>query len=415
MTDAQQILRSIEGRKNQGAGITRFREYLHTLQDPQLAFPTIHIAGTNGKGSTCNYLRSVFENAGYRVGTFTSPYLEAHYDRIRINDQWISEVDFVAYYERYHEEWENWGFGAFEIDTIIALLYFRDQGVDIALIEAGIGGRYDCTNVVCPLLCIITNIGKDHMDRLGDSYAQIAWQKGGIIKTGIPLICGEQRAEALTVLRRICEEQGSDFIPVSIPQEVNYDEDGLNYVAAGLTLHLACKAFYQVANSACALAALKLCQNRFHYAISDQHIQIGLAQAKWKGRFELMWDHPQIIIDGAHNEDGIRALCDSLRSMQAVRILFAALKDKQSDAMMTMLCEASDEVWVSEFDHPRCKPMRELAGDFPVQLAPDYRDVIERTLTLADKPLIITGSLYFISVVREYLIERKQASISSME
>lgn len=403
MKRAERILREIESRKNQGAGLERFRSYLHTINDPQNAFFSIHIAGTNGKGSTLNDLRSILQCAGLRVGTFSSPYLEVHYDRIRINDRFIQESKFIDYYDRYHREWYAWGFSSFEIDTLIAFLYFQDQKVDIALIEAGIGGRYDCTNVIHPLISVITNIGMDHMDRLGESHEEIAWQKGGIIKQGIPLVTAEKKPDALAVLRQLCEDNNADLIQTEEGKQIVSDLHGIRYQYQGLPIVLAQPALYQIENSACAIECAWLCQKRYRYPITNEHIREGLAKAIWKGRFEIMREEPMIIIDGAHNEDGIRALCKSIQAIGKVRILFAALKDKDTDAMMKQLCDICDDVWVSEFDNPRCKAAEALAGNFPVHIMKDYRQMIELTLHDDQTPLIITGSLYFISIVRQYL------------
>ena len=408
MKYADQILREIEGRRNQGAGLDRFASYLHTIDDPQDAYPSIHIAGTNGKGSTLNDIRSILQYAGYRVGTFSSPYLEVHYDRIRINDHFIEEQDFIRYYDRYHREWQKWGFSSFEIDTLICFLYFKDQKVDIALIEAGIGGRYDCTNVIRPLISVITNIGMDHMDRLGNSYADIAWQKGGIIKDGIPLVTAEKKPEVLAVLKQICEEKRADLIQTAEGEQIVFDLCGIQYQYKDLQVALAQPALYQIDNSACAIEAAKLCKERYHYPITNTQIQKGLATAIWKGRFEIMSEDPMIIIDGAHNEDGIRALCESIQAMGNVRILFAALKDKDSDAMMKLLCDTCEDIWISEFDDPRCQRAEVLAGDFPVHIEKDYRHVINMAKQDPNSSLIITGSLYFISRVRQYLIEQSQ-------
>ena len=410
MKRSKVVLKEIEARRNQRKGIANFEAYLHTINDIHKRLTCIHIAGTNGKGSTLNDIRSVLQLAGYRVATFTSPYLETHYDRIRINDECISEESFLNYYDTYHQGWYEYGLSAFEIDTVIAFLYFYEQKADICLIEAGIGGRLDCTNVITPLVSVITNIGMDHMEYLGATRSEIAWQKGGIIKANIPTVIGEKHPEAVSVLKDICHKQSSSCTmtgliidPLLINRELHFTYANERYI-------LTQPAYYQGENCACAIEALKILREVYHYSISKNVLHEGLKAASWKGRFEAVWEKPLIIIDGAHNEDGIRALCKTLETMGSVRILFSALKDKETTAMLEMLCTCCNDVTVTEFDFYRCKKAIDLAGRLPVKINPDYQKAIQTAMRDSEEPLIITGSLYFISEVRAYL---KRLSASS--
>lgn len=401
------VLQEIEARRNQKKGIANFEAYLHTINDIHKQLTCIHVAGTNGKGSCVNDLRSVLQEAGYRVGTFTSPYLETHYDRIRINDEFIGEEAFLSYYDRYHQGWYDYGLSAFEIDTVIAFLYFYEQKVDICIIEAGIGGRYDCTNVIHPLLSVITGIGLDHMDYLGDTIESIAWQKGGIIKPDTPAVINEQRAEALSVLKSIADSLNASMILTKPIEHAQIYQDQLTFTYDQEQFTLSQPAYYQAENGACAIEALRILSKQYHYQISEAALLNGLKKANWKGRFEKVWEKPLVIIDGAHNEAGIQALCETLQTMGKVRILFSALKDKETDSMLKALCECSSDVTVSEFDFYRCKKAAALAGDFPVQIEPDYQKAIQTALHDGETPLIITGSLYFISEVRAYFKQLK--------
>lgn len=400
MKSNDEILQEIEGRRNQGAGIENFRSYLSTIGNPHKALTCIHIAGTNGKGSTLNYIRAMLQCAGYRIATFSSPYLETHYDRIRINDECIEEAVFRKYYEQYHEGWYAYGLGSFEIDTAIAFSYFHDQNVDLCIIETGIGGRYDCTNVITPLVSVITNIGKDHMDRLGDTVEKIAWQKGGIIKPQVPLVTSERKQECLDVFQTLCDEHRSKLIKTIETTPSFHSPTCIEFLYRELAITLTQGALYQIDNCACAIEAIVQIQNRF--PISEESIIKGCELAQWKGRFETVCTSPQVIIDGAHNEEGIQALVNSLQDFERVRILFSALKDKDTHQMMRILCEASDEVCVTEFPFYRVKPAKELAEDFPVRIDQDYRHAIIEACKNKDIPLIITGSLYFISEVRAF-------------
>lgn len=403
MKRSDAVLREIEARRNQRKGIANFEAYLHTINDIHKQLTCIHVAGTNGKGSCVNDMRSVLQEAGYRVGTFTSPYLETHYDRIRINDEFISEERFLAYYDKYHKSWYEYELSAFEIDTAIAFLYFYEQKIDICIIETGIGGRFDCTNVISPLLSVITGIGMDHMEYLGNTIAAIAWQKGGIIKQSTPVIVNEKKPEALQVLENICKEQNAPLIQTKPIVNPIICDQMLSFTYGNEHFALSQPAYYQAENCACAIEALQVLENQYHYQITHDALLLGLRKANWKGRFEKVWEHPLIIIDGAHNEEGIRALCETIKTMGRVRILFSALKDKATDSMLKALCACSDDVTVSEFSFYRCKKAAELALGFPVTTATDYQKAIQALMSDKQTPLIITGSLYFISEVRAYL------------
>jgi len=404
MSRGAAILKELEGRRSQGRGIENFKNYLETIGNIQQQLVCVHIAGTNGKGSVLNDMRSVLQEAGYRVGTFSSPYLETHYDRIRINDEFIPEEAFLRYYDRCHEGWYAYHLSSFEIDTVIAFLYFYEQKIDICLIEAGIGGRYDCTNVIQPLVSVITNIGRDHMEYLGNTITDIAWQKGGIIKTNTPLVCAEKKAEAYQVLKAICEQQQAPMIETKEIKAIKRQDQELSFYYDRYAVTLTQPAYYQAENCACAIEALQLLTKQYHFHISDQQLLQGLKKAKWKGRFEKVWDHPVVILDGAHNEAGITALKETIQDMGKVRILFSALKDKDTKRMLELLCSCSDEVIVSEFAFMRCQKAKELAKGFPVHIDPDYRHAIQTAMQDQSTPLIITGSLYFISAVRAFFM-----------
>lgn len=401
MSSAKEILTELESRRNKGQGLAHFQAYLDSVDQPQNDLQCIHIAGTNGKGSTLNQLRSILQEAGYRVGTFSSPYLETHFDRIRINDVPISEAAFLAYYERDHEGWFAYDLGSFEIDTAMAFTYFRDQKCDICIIEAGIGGRYDCTNVITPLVSIITNIGKDHMNQLGHTLKEIAWQKAGIIKDQIPLITSEHKQECLQVFEQSCKEHHSQMISTKQANDIDVHLNHIAFVYDGQPMELQ-GARYQIENAACAIEAAQVLKKTYGFHITFEMIQQGLRNAFWKGRFEVVWHDPLVIVDGAHNEEGIQALVESVKAFGKVRVIFSALQDKDTHEMMRLLQTISNDICVSEFPFYRVKPAKELAEDFPVTIDEDYRHAIDKALKNKDVPLLITGSLYFITEVRNY-------------
>lgn len=407
MNRNEQIVKEVEARRNHGCGIDRFRSYLHQIGDPQQSLRCIHVAGTNGKGSTVNFIRSILQEAGYRVGTFTSPYLITHYDRIRINDVNIDAAAFTEYYDRYHQGWYDADLSSFEIDTVIAFLYFADQKVDFAIIEAGIGGRFDCTNVITPLCSVITNIGLDHMNMLGDDLEAIAWQKGGIIKERVPLVTGEKNPSCLRVLADICQEKQASLIPLHPIEQRKRQGNELSYRYDGLNIRLGTAAVYQCENSACALEVCRQLDEQNVIVLHEEQMLSGIKKAHWQGRFETMWEHPLIIIDGAHNEAAMRALCAGIADMGKMKILFAACADKDIDAMLRCLCATPHEVIISEFAYFRCARAETLAARYSLPMVKDYREVIEAALGDPDTPLLITGSLYFISEVRAYLMQRR--------
>lgn len=386
--------------------LSALKEAMEILGNPQFDIPSVHIAGTNGKGSTTNFLRSVLQTAGYRVGTFTSPHLEVHNDRIRINDVFISDAKLLELGNRYHTFIVEHGLTMFEIDTLIAAIYFKEAKIDIALYEVGLGGRLDATNVILPQLCLITNIGMDHMEYLGDTLEAIAGEKAGIIKPDVPLITAENKEECLSVFREVCRKTNSQFEMTYDPVLINSQADAVTFIARGYTITLQGPALYQMKNASLALdAALKLRQ--IGWIINDQDIVSGLANTLWKGRFEVVHRNPTIILDGAHNEHGIQAILSSVQTLpRPVVAVFTALKDKKSQGMLEKLLTVCDKIIVTEFSYYRKAKAVDLAGDLPVEVIVDPLTALREGLRLAKTgSLLITGSLYFISDVRNIYLK----------
>ena len=387
-------------------GLSALKEAMEILGNPQFDIPSVHIAGTNGKGSTTNFLRSVLQTAGYRVGTFTSPHLEVHNDRIRINDIFISDAKLLELANRYHTFIVEHGLTMFEIDTLIAAIYFKEAKIDIALYEVGLGGRLDATNIILPQLCLITNIGMDHMEYLGDTLEAIAGEKAGIIKADVPLITAENKEECLSVFREVCRQTNSQFEMTYDPVLINSQADAVTFIARGYTITLQGPALYQMKNASLALdAALKLRQ--IGWIINDQDIVSGLANTLWKGRFEVVHRNPTIILDGAHNEHGIQAILSSVQTLpRPVVAVFTALKDKKSQGMLEKLLQVCDKIIVTEFSYYRKAKAVDLAGNLPVEVIVDPLTALREGLRLAKTgSLLITGSLYFISDVRNIYLK----------
>lgn len=387
-------------------GLSALKEAMEILGNPQFDIPSVHIAGTNGKGSTTNFLRSVLQTAGYRVGTFTSPHLEVHNDRIRINDIFISDAKLLELANRYHTFIVEHGLTMFEIDMLIAAIYFKEAKIDIALYEVGLGGRLDATNVILPQLCLITNIGMDHMEYLGDTLEAIAGEKAGIIKADIPLITAENKEECLSVFREVCRQTNSQLEMTYDPVLINSQADAITFIARGYTITLQGPALYQMKNASLALdAALKLRQ--IGWIINDQDIVSGLANTLWKGRFEVVHRNPTIILDGAHNEHGIQAILSSVQTLpRPIVAVFTALKDKKSQGMLEKLLTVCDKIIVTEFSYYRKAKAVDLAGNLPVEVIVDPLTALREGLRLAKTgSLLITGSLYFISDVRNIYLK----------
>jgi len=382
-----------------------FKQCMASLGNPQVKLKCIHVAGTNGKGSTTNYLRSILQEAGYKVGSFTSPHLVVHNDRIRINDENISDERLLEYANQYVDLWEEYDLSMFEIDTLLSFLYFLDEEVDFAVYEVGMGGRLDATNEIQPLVSVITNIGYDHMSYLGNTLELIAGEKAGIVKEEIALFTTEQSLACLAVFQNICDERNSLLFKVEIPNAYFKDEE-YHYEYLDYRVRLKTYASYQISNSVLALAVIDYLVKQGLVKASKEDIEKGLAVGSWKGRFELVSEEPKIILDGAHNEAGIQALIDSIHNLEKpIIVVFSALKDKEYHKMLLALQETVSELIITEFDFYRKALLEDLQEGLEVEGIRDYKNAINYAKNrVGNGTIIITGSLYFISDVRAYLL-----------
>lgn len=309
-------------------GLRNIRALLHAVGDPHRSFPSIHVAGTNGKGSTSSMIAAILSAAGYTVGLYTSPHLVSFHERIRINGTPIDKDALDRYVRLLKKEIRRRHATFFEATTAIAFRYFADQKVDIAVIEAGLGGRLDSTNVITPLVSVITSIGKDHTEILGTTIAAIATEKGGIIKRGKPTVIGPLSTAARNVLRTIARRRHSPLIE-----------------SAGMTIDrsisLELPGAHQRSNAKIAVAAVSLLGEKF--LIGDAAVKQGLEQTRslsgLRARLERIPGKPEVIVDVAHNPDGIRRLVSALRTLRIVRprVIFAVMKDKSYRTMVRLL------------------------------------------------------------------------------
>lgn len=406
---AEDVIAIIEQRKNRGYGLDHFKQYMVSLGNPQNRLRSIHIAGTNGKGSTTNDIRSILQAAGYKVGSFTSPFMITHLDRIRINNQDIREEAFLGITNRYYDSWMEWDLSMFEIDMCIAVFYYLEEQVDFCVFETGLGGRKDATNILQPLVSVITNIGMDHMEFLGDTLEKIAKEKAGIVKEGIDLITAEDKECCLQVFQKHTASAHAQCIKAGEISNIQETADGLSFDYGNVKdVALYGKARYQCRNAALAIEVCLYLQRQGHIRLTEVQLRTGLHQAVWIGRFETISKEPLIILDGAHNADGIHALCETLKQMEDVQVLFSVLKDKNFEAMLQELETVCGEILVVPFYNERALDVRLLEGRKHIHLMESYERAIPHALQKV-KPLVITGSLYFISDVRKYLIEKGYA------
>ncbi|MFN5621673.1 MAG: bifunctional folylpolyglutamate synthase/dihydrofolate synthase [Flavobacteriales bacterium] len=302
---------------------------LELVGNPHEELKTVHIAGTNGKGSTSHMIASALQLAGYKTGLYTSPHLKDFRERIRINGVMIPEGEVVTFVERYHEAWQVIQPSFFEITVALCFWYFKREGVDIAVIETGLGGRLDSTNVIVPEVSVITNIGYDHMNLLGDTIEKIAAEKAGIIKNGTPVVLGAMREEARLVMEETAKRMNAPLLDSSL----------LSHRAIPIS---ALKGLYQNENRATAFLALKTL-NVLGWRLTENHIAEGFERVVeltgLLGRWQQLKEHPLVIADVAHNEDGIHAVLEQIKQTphQHLHFVLGLVGDKDVTRVLKML------------------------------------------------------------------------------
>lgn len=397
-----QVVEFINSQKDRVYSLDNFKRYMDDLGNPQLILDCIHIGGTNGKGSTTNYIKEVLKQAGYKVATFTSPALYSRLDIIRVNDQFIDDKTMVKYANRYVDLWLKYEISMFEIEVFIAIMYFIENNVDIAIFEVGLGGLLDATNIIKPMLAINTNIGLDHVDYLGHDYQSIALNKAGIVKDKIDYLTGETKPECLEVFKEVCKKHHSKLLQVQ-PITNIIDGNNVAYSYRDYDIILDTPALYQIKNSALALEALLYLKEHQLIKFSDDDLLQGMYNAKWPGRFEMVHINPVIIVDGAHNKEGIDAFYECAKKYDHIKIIFSALKDKDYKHMIEKLLQLTDDITICEFEHVRASAAKDLAEGFDVKVQPDYKKAVKEALH-HQGTVFVTGSLYFISKVRNYIL-----------
>ncbi|HFV2668321.1 TPA: folylpolyglutamate synthase/dihydrofolate synthase family protein [Streptococcus pneumoniae] len=412
-------------------GLERMVELLALRGNPHLKLKVLHIGGTNGKGSTIAFLKKMLEKLGLRVGVFSSPYLIHYTDQISINGESISEARLEALMADYQSLLEGesvanlQGTTEFEIITALAYDYFASEQVDVAIMEVGMGGLFDSTNVCQPILTGITTIGLDHVALLGDTLEAIAEQKAGIIKQGMPLVTGRIAPEALAVIDRIAEGKDAPRLAYGTDYQVRHQDsvvtgEVFDYTSAVRQgrFQTSLLGLYQIENAGMAIALLDtFCQEDGRELASNDFLGQALEETSWPGRLEIVSRDPLMILDGAHNPHAIKALLVTLQERFAdyhKEILFTCIKTKALEDMLDLLGAMPDtELTLTHFADSRATDesvLKEAAKSRNLSYQ-DWHDFLEQNVT--DKKeekqtvRIVTGSLYFLSQVRVYLMERK--------
>jgi dihydrofolate synthase / folylpolyglutamate synthase len=393
--------------------------FLELLGNPHRSYPVIHVAGTKGKGSTAALIASALQAAGYRVGFYTSPHLQEYTERIQVNGQSISEsrlVHLVEYVKPYVNDVER--LTTFEITTAIGFLYFAREKVDVAVVEVGLGGRLDATNVVDPLLSVITSLSLDHMSVLGDTLEKIAFEKAGIIKPGRPVVSAIQKSEALQVIEQVAKERDCRLILVG--RDTHYASgthslDGQSLEVwnnQGRRAHLTIPLLgqHQVENAATAFTALQIAAEK-GLIVSDEALRRGFASVRWPGRFEVLRKEPLLIVDSAHNRDSalrLRQALDDYLPGRPVVLLFGASEDKDIEGMFAELMPRVRYVVATQSVHPRAMEagkLVELAGTFgrPAEAVMPLEKALVAALKQAgsDAAVLAAGSLFIAAAVRD--------------
>ncbi|MDD4737522.1 MAG: bifunctional folylpolyglutamate synthase/dihydrofolate synthase [Kiritimatiellae bacterium] len=405
-------------------GLEVIQSLLHELGNPHRTLAVIHVAGTNGKGSVCALLESMLRHAGIKTGLYTSPHLVRLHERFRVNGEEMDDAALCTYLEQMLQADArrctvpgNRPATFFELTTALAFQYFADAGVDLVVLETGMGGRWDATNVIIPLVSVITNVTFDHVAFLGSTLETIAGEKCGILKKGRPAVVGGLVGEALSVLQR---EAGALGVPVIHAEEL-ISIRRLRETAEGQVLHvesgrmaygkltLPLKGDHQIENLAVALAALEETSEVIGWTFDVKKVRKGIAEVHWRGRYECLSEHPRVILDGAHNVAGVESLAATLRheKVGCIGLVCGFLADKDTHRMTERLASVADTCWTVPVDSPRSMNHEELAEQFrsfrvTSEPCENPKQALEKAMSWARKEngtVVVTGSLYLIGEV----------------
>lgn len=395
--------------------IQKIREALDDLGHPERSFPLIHIAGTNGKGSTGTFLASILHEAGYTVGHFSSPHVQDFRERMRINGNNPSENSFITAANTLKEKMpflrNHESLKAFTLQMFASFLLFQQEKVDVAIIEVGIGGRTDPTNVISPSVTMITPIDFDHTARLGNTLSEIAWQKAGIIKKEVPVVIGVQQKEAMDVLLNEASELDAPVFTIDDKTKL-LDESGGSisffYIPTQTVFKTTMGGVYQKDNAACALIAAKL----FAGEIDEKTLQKGIENASIPARLQRIQDHPAIIVDGAHNVHGIRAFVQSRKQVEGSIGIIGMMADKLTDEVLSLWRKAFEKVFfVPVYDERSWDPQKIKEDYFPMDPSvfafDSWQEALQHAKESNPEEIYVMGSFYLAGDVLNALEEKE--------
>ncbi len=399
-------------------GLDNIVALLEHADNPQTAYPSVHVAGTNGKGSVLAFLDAMLRAAGYRTGRFTSPHLLDVTERFLVDGIPISEADLDRHIERFRAISEANGIQTtyFEMVTAIAFEHFKEERVDLALIEVGMGGRFDATNVLTPVATAITPIDLDHMQYLGDTLEKIAGEKAGILKPGVPAVIGETRAPAYDVLIQRAMEIGAPVLTAGREFQCSrpFRNASFRFKSEAWSIDtdaLGLPGDHQVLNAGMATALAQSIQSAFP-RLTARAVQAGLEEARWPCRLERVLDSPPVIIDAAHNPAAFQAIANALpRGI----VVLAVSNDKHAEEMVHIAERFAHQLLLAPYHGTRAMSPESLAafvGETPFEICPSIDSAIDRAIPLASdqSPLIVVGSIFAAGEARRHLIERYGAS-----
>ena len=410
--------------------LRRMEKLLQPLGNPHLGTRTVHIAGTKGKGSTAAMISQTLTASGYRTGLFTSPHLHTLRERIRIDSAMISEADFAAIVtelepivESVNKQGDFGELTTFEILTAVVFAYFKKNRVDFQVLEVGLGGRLDATNVVKPAVCVITSLSLDHTEILGDSVAKIAAEKAGIIKPGCIVVNSPQVDEAAQVIKQVCHQHGTRLIQVG--QDVTWHKTSGDLYGQTLTIFTKSGQYdltipllgeYQLENAATAVAAIEALIS-LGIDISSQNITDGFSQVSWPGRLQILNREPTVVVDGAHNAYSMSKLIEAVKQCFDYKrcfVIFGTSCDKDISGMARELEPLGGRITITSSSHPRAASISLLAEKFnnlgvKTIVVGNVTEALAKALALAKKTdlILITGSLFVVAEAIDYITKSR--------
>lgn len=408
------LINFIESQKrmNPKVSLDRFRKICEIYGNPQNGLKYIHVGGTNGKGSTVSFIKNTLRDAGFNVASYVSPYVIEFSERISYNDKFIDDKSLLEignyivenYYKFEELDMDKPSF--FEFVTLMAFIYFsRLENLDYVVLEVGLGGILDATNIITPLVSVITNVNYDHMNVLGNTLSEIAYNKLGIVKEGIPLVT-IYNEEIIDQIKMHTSKLNSDLIVVNKDDindlDLDFKHTSFSYKEfKDVSLKLLGR--HQAENAAIAIEVFKILKNKYNIKLDIENLYQGLEKTIWPGRLQVVHTDPTVLLDGAHNIDGIRRLTEFIKDVKAdkfIKIIFAVSSNKQKEEMIEMLESVADEIIFSSFHYKRSDTavnLIELSHHKNKRVEDDLEKLVQEAKNDKEKLIIFCGSLYFVS------------------